>query len=126
MALVCAAIKAPPPPARLDDPQLHVCLRGLKVVAVFTLHNEVLACLGEARLSGALAGYPDQECLSLTWRCTEGRSATPLVGQLNIWEAAHTPLQLLASAGRSAVLMEDEHHWLRLPELSGSVSGPMG
>jgi hypothetical protein len=101
---------------------LYLTLDDVEVAAVYVLGTELYTHLrgGVGRLSDPLTG--DQRHIetcdvSLTWRCQGRRSAARLAGRLNEWEASRAPLRLLAARGRCALLMEDDQHWLALPEL---------
>ena len=129
--LMCAAIflaalaffEAPLPPSRPEDSQLRLLLRGLKVAAVFRYNKEVLVHLmagfSSCPANELLApGCREAEGIYLTWRCAGTPSSARLMTQLSTWQEKETLLRLVACRGRAAVLMEDEQHWLRLPELA--------
>ena len=102
------------------DPYLDLDL--MEVQAVYCLGTELFAHLRGGigqRVDPVTGGRRAIETtdVSLTWRCPGRRRAENLVSQLNQWEARGTPLRLLAIKGRSALLIEDDHTWVTLPEL---------
>ena len=104
------------------DPDLYLDLDAVEVHAVYLLGSEVFTHLkggiGERRDPSTGENRPiETSDVSLTWHCPGRRSARRLAAQLNQWEARQTHLRLLAARGRSALLMEDNQHWLVLPEL---------
>ncbi|MGH9105380.1 MAG: hypothetical protein ACRDZX_06000 [Acidimicrobiales bacterium] len=104
------------------DPDLYLDLDAVEVNAVYVLGPELFTQLkggiGQRRdpVTGDQRNIETSD-VSLTWRCGGRRSATRLAQQLNQWEARGTLLRLLAARGRCALLMEDDHHWVVLPEL---------
>jgi hypothetical protein len=109
-------------PAMPGDPDLYLDLDAVEVQAVYLMGSELFTQLtgGVGQRKDLVTGDRldiETTDVSLTWRCTGRRTAERLAAQLNTWEANHTPLRLLAACGRSALLMEDDHNWLLLPEL---------
>ena len=104
------------------DPDLYLDLGSVEVHAVYVLGAELFTHLrgGSGERRDPATGdrrYIQTSDVSLTWRCPGKRAAARLAEQLNMWEARHTPLRLLAPYGRSALLMENDDNWLLLPEL---------
>jgi hypothetical protein len=104
------------------DPALYLDLEAVEVAAVYVLGAEVFTQLkgGNGNLVDPLTGserHIETSDVSLTWRCQGRRSAAKLADRLNEWEMKGSRLRLLAARGRSALLMEDDEHWLALPEL---------
>jgi hypothetical protein len=104
------------------DPDLYLDLDAVEVQAVYLMGTELFTQLtgGVGQRKDLVTGDRldiETTDVSLTWRCTGRRTAERLAAQLNEWESKHTPLRLLAACGRSALLMEDDHKWLMLPEL---------
>jgi hypothetical protein len=116
-----APLTAPDRP-QPGDPDLYLDLDAVEIAAVYLLGVELFAHLrggiGERRdpLTGDRRPIQTSD-VSLTWRCVGHRSASRLAEQLNEWEARRTPLRLLAARGRCALLIENDHNWVVLPEL---------
>ncbi len=75
---------------------------------------------GVGRVLDPLSGnerHIETSDVSLTWRCHGRRSAAKLADRLNEWEARGAHLRLMAARGRCALLIEDDDHWVALPEL---------
>ena len=105
-----------------EDPDLYLDLDAVEVQAVYVLGAELFTHLrgGIGQRRDPLTGdqrHIEASDVALTWRCTGKRAAERLATQLNYWQAMRTPLRLLAVCGRRASLIEDEEHWVVLPEL---------
>ncbi|HUB70567.1 MAG TPA: hypothetical protein VL984_09105 [Acidimicrobiales bacterium] len=134
--LVCAAVlaaatallAAPPRLSRPRDLLPSFSLKGLTIAAVFNLDREVLVYLrGIPATTACAALLPagcDGDAIYLTWRCGAWPSLAKLVRQLKAWQGESAALRLVACRGRATVLMKDEQHCLRLPELAGSAQFP--
>jgi len=104
------------------DPAPYLDLDAVEVEAVYVLGAEVFTHLkgGVGSLLDPLRGgerHIETTEVSLTWRCQGRRSAAKLADRLNDWEARRAHLRLIAARGRCALLVEDDEHWLALPEL---------
>jgi hypothetical protein len=104
------------------DPAPYLDLDAVEVEAVYVLGAEVFTHLkgGVGSLLDPLSGgerHIETTEVSLTWRCQGRRSAEKLANRLNDWEARRAHLRLMAARGRCALLVEDDEHWLSLPEL---------
>jgi hypothetical protein len=110
--------------AHPGDPDLLLDLPAVEVAGVFALGRDILACLSRTCPCGGDGGAEgfhgpnERDRFFLSWRCASRCAAARLARQLGEWQTVRAPLRLLAAKGRCAVLMEDEHCWLTLPELS--------
>jgi hypothetical protein len=100
----------------------YLDIEAVEVEAVYLLGSEVFTQLtgGVGSIVDPLSGderHIETSDVSLTWRCQGRRSAAKLAGRLNEWEASGAPLRLMAARGRCALLIEDDDHWVALPEL---------
>ena len=116
--LLCGVVEHAHP----DDPDLCLDVRATEVSGVFMVGPELLACVhggtGFCRRARTGEHEPCQiEDAAIACRCTGRRAARRRARKLNDWQAARTPLRLLSAEGRCAVLMEDEHRFLTLPEV---------
>ncbi len=116
--LLCGVVEHAQP----DDPDLCLDIRATEVSGVFTVGPELLACLhGGTGFRGDARAGEHQACqvedAAIACRCAGRRAARRLAGKLNAWQADRTPLRLLSAEGRCAILMEDEHRFLTLPEV---------
>jgi hypothetical protein len=112
--------------AHPGDPDLCLDIRATQVSAVFAVGPELLACLhGGTGFRCDPQGGEHKPChvddAAIACRCTGRRAARQLARKLNAWQAARTPLRLLSAEGRCAVLMQDEHSFLTLPEVRAGV-----
>jgi hypothetical protein len=111
--------------AHPGDPDLLFDEQYIEVAGAYRLGRDLLAYLsrGSRRSPECEAdchGPDEVDSFFLSWRCASPCVAAKLSRQLAAWQAARTPLRLLAAKGRCSVLMEDEHRWLTLPELSAT------
>jgi hypothetical protein len=113
-----------PPIANLspDGSGRYLDIDAVEVEAVYVLGAEVFTHLtgGVGSILDPLSGderHIETSDVSLTWRCQGRRSAAKLAGRLNEWEARGAHLRLMAARGRCALLIEDDDHWVALPEL---------
>jgi hypothetical protein len=113
-----------PPMASLgpDCSGRYLDIDAVEVEAVYVLGAEVFTQLtgGVGSILDPSSGderHIETSDVSLTWRCQGPRSAAKLAGRLNEWEARGAHLRLMAARGRSALLIEDDDHWVALPEL---------
>jgi len=114
----------PPPDANIGhgEPGRYLDIDDVEVEAVYVLGAEVFTHLtgGVGRVLDPLSGnerHIETSDVSLTWRCQGRRSAAKLADRLNDWESRGAHLRLMASRGRCALLIEDDDHWVALPEL---------
>jgi hypothetical protein len=116
---------APPPPdANIGNGEhgRYLDIDAVEVGAVYVLGAEVFTHLtgGVGRVLDPLSGnerHIETSDVSLTWRCQGRRSAAKLADRLNEWESRGAHLRLMAARGRCALLIEDDDHWVALPEL---------
>ncbi len=104
------------------DPGRYLDIDAVEVEAVYVLGDEVYTHLtgGVGSVLDILSGderHIETSDVSLTWRCQGRRSAEKLAERLNDWEARGAHLRLMAARGRCALLIEDDDHWVALPEL---------
>jgi hypothetical protein len=110
-------------PVRDTDPDLVGRLEGSEVHGVFVREGELLLYLRGGtgfymdRQTKQSRPWPPEGELFFTWRCPRRRSRARLVHQLDIWQATSTRLVLRGARGYCS-LIEDEHQWVNLPELS--------
>jgi len=100
----------------------YLDIDAVAVEAVYVIGAEVFTHLtgGVGSILDPLSGderHIETSGLSLTWRCQRRRSAAKLAGRLNEWEARGAHLRLMAARGSFALLIEDDDHWVVLPEL---------
>jgi hypothetical protein len=100
----------------------YLDIDAVEVEAVYVLGAEVFTHLtgGVGSILDPLSGderHIETSDVSLTWRCQGRRSAAKLAGRLNEWEARGAHLRLMAARGQCALLIEDDDHWVALPEL---------
>jgi len=114
----------PPPDANIGhgEPGRYLDIDAVEVEAVYVLGAEVFTHLtgGVGRVLDPLSGndrHIETSDVSLTWRCQGRRSAAKLADRLNEWEARGAHLRLMATRGHCALLIEDDDHWVALPEL---------
>ena len=105
-----------------DGSRRYLDIDAVEVEAVYVLGSEVFTQLtgGVGSILDPLSGderHIETKDVSLTWRCEGRRSAAKLAGRLNEWEARGAHLRLTAARGRCALLIEDDDHWVALPEL---------
>jgi hypothetical protein len=105
-----------------DGSGRYLDIDAVEVEAVYVLGSEVFTQLtgGVGSILDPLSGderHIETKDVSLTWRCERRRSAAKLAGRLNAWEARGAHLRLTAARGRCALLIEDDDHWVALPEL---------
>ncbi len=104
------------------EPGRYLDIDAVEVEAVYVLGAEVFTHLtgGVGRVLDPLSGnerHIETSDVSLTWRCQGRRSAAKLADRLNEWESRGAHLRLMATRGRCALLIEDDDHWVALPEL---------
>ncbi len=104
------------------EPGRYLDIDAIEVEAVYVLGAEVFTHLtgGVGSVLDPLSGnerHIETSDVSLTWRCQGRRSAAKLAYRLNEWEARGAHLRLMATRGRCALLIEDDDHWVALPEL---------
>ncbi len=114
----------PPPDANIGhrEPGRYLDIDAVEVEAVYVLGAEVFTHLrgGVGSVLDPLSGnerHIETSDVSLTWRCQGRRSAAKLADRLNEWEARGLSLRLMAARGHCALLIEDDDHWVALPEL---------
>jgi hypothetical protein len=105
-----------------DGSGRYLDIDAVEVEAVYVLDAEVFTHLtgGVGSILDPLSGderHIETSDVSLTWRCQGRRSAAKLAGRLNEWEARGAHLRLMAARGHCALLIEDDDHWVALPEL---------
>jgi hypothetical protein len=105
-----------------DGSGRYLDIDAVEVEAVYLLDAEVFTHLtgGVGSILDPLSGderHIETSDVSLTWRCQGRRSAAKLAGRLNEWEARGAHLRLTAARGHCALLIEDDDHWVALPEL---------
>ena len=103
-------------------PGRYLDIDAVEVEAVYVLGDEVFTHLtgGVGSVFDPLSGderHIETSDVSLTWRCQGRRSAAKFADRLNEWEASGAHLRLTAARGRCALLIEDDDHWVALPEL---------
>ena len=113
-----------PPDANVGhgEPGRYLDIDAVEVEAVYVLGAEVFTHLrgGVGSVLDPLSGnemHIETSDVSLTWRCQGRRSAARLADRLNEWESSGARLRLMAARGRCALLIEDDDHWVALPEL---------
>jgi hypothetical protein len=104
------------------DPGRYLDIDAVEVEAVYVLGSEVFTHLtgGVGSILDPLSGnerFIETSDVCLTWRCQGRRSAAKLADRLNEWEARGAHLRLMAARGHCALLIEDDDHWVALPEL---------
>jgi hypothetical protein len=104
------------------DPGRYLDIDAVEVEAVYVLGDEVFTHLtgGVGSILDPLSGderHIETSDVSLTWRCQGRRSAERLAIRLNEWESRGAHLRLMATRGRCALLIEDDDHWVAIPEL---------
>jgi hypothetical protein len=114
----------PPPDATIPpgEPGRYLDIDAVEVEAVYVLGAEVFTQLtgGVGRVLDPLSGHErhiETSDVCLTWRCQGRRSAAKLADRLNEWESRGAHLRLMAARGHCALLIEDDDHWVALPEL---------
>ena len=105
-----------------DGSGRYLDIDAVEVEAVYVLDAEVFThpTGGVGSILDPLSGderHIETSDVSLTWRCQGRRSAAKLAGRLNEWEARGAHLRLTAARGHCALLIEDDDHWVALPEL---------
>jgi hypothetical protein len=105
-----------------DGSGRYLDIDAVEVEAVYVLDAEVFThpTGGVGSILDPLSGderHIETSDVSLTWRCQGRRSAAKLAGRLNEWEARGAHLRLMAARGHCALLIEDDDHWVALPEL---------
>jgi hypothetical protein len=114
--------RSPGENAAQSSPGRYLDIDAVEVEAVYVLGAEVFTHLtgGVGSILDPLSGnerHIETSDVSLTWRCQGRRSAAKLANRLNEWEARGAHLRLMATRGRCALLIEDDDHWVALPEL---------